>query len=122
MTTVKPEAVLVPPTQEPRPHSATPTIRRIPLDLEVEVLTDADTGIPELIVNNDVVTARQARDLIAEAARDLVGMCQIISDYEDTVYDATEADALIAVFEAFLIDSTAQRPQPGLVATGQVPA
>lgn len=91
MTIVKPEAAAVSPTQDQRPHSATP-LHRIALDLEVEILTDADTLIPELIVDNDVTTAGGARDLIAEAARDLDGMRRIVNGYDETPAKDVTAD------------------------------
>lgn len=82
--------------------------QRISLDLEVEILTDADTGVPELVVDNDVVTADEARTKVAEAARTLVATVQVISDYEDTVCDPTEAAAVVDVLKSFVF---AVRPE-----------
>jgi hypothetical protein len=56
--------------------------RHISLDLEVQILTCADTGIPELVVDNDVVTADEARTRIAQAEAALPIMRKLVRDYE----------------------------------------
>lgn len=64
------------------PTSQTTTDTRVALDLEVEILTDADTLIPELVVDNDVATAVEARARIAGARRTLDAAHAVVRAYE----------------------------------------
>jgi hypothetical protein len=56
--------------------------RRISFDLEVEILTCADTGVPELVVDDQVVTADEARAKLAEAVEALSLMRELVGKYE----------------------------------------